>query len=298
MSYFLQNLIDRHQESGVSLEASHKVQPRLKARFEAERGSAFFAQNELAGNSDFMQATPSVSDTGLSLTRSSQDIGRLVAGERTPPARQTAVSMQYSTCEPAIQPDDSHRFDALNDRIEAVTFKLGSPSAGREKPIGPTEKQYGKQPDESREFLSSKPPTDRQLSLSDDINQRIQTILHRLNNQPSQGLDDQRANESQRKQASSNIEAQRTEDRAGPDELIQSGLLQIPGWLTEMQADLNERWREMNTRAEPMVNVTIGRVEVRATQKDSVKQLKTRNKPSGVMSLDDYLKQRENRGQG
>lgn len=80
--------------------------------------------------------------------------------------------------------------------------------------------------------------------------------------------------------------------------LQQPGLLQIPNWLTAMQADLNNRWQEINakTESEPVVNVTIGRVEVRAVQKEIEKQPGSKQKPSGVMSLDDYLKQREDRG--
>jgi len=78
----------------------------------------------------------------------------------------------------------------------------------------------------------------------------------------------------------------------------QSGFLQTPPWLTAMQAELNNRWRELNTQsqAEPVVNVTIGRVEIRAVNAEPVKPSQVQAKPTGVLSLDDYLKQRENKG--
>ena len=79
--------------------------------------------------------------------------------------------------------------------------------------------------------------------------------------------------------------------------LKQDGLLQIPNWLTQIQADLNNRWQEISnkTETEPVVNVSIGRVEVRATQAQTPKKAKETVKPTGVMSLNDYLSQREGR---
>lgn len=76
-----------------------------------------------------------------------------------------------------------------------------------------------------------------------------------------------------------------------------AGELQIPDWLTQMQHDLNNRMRDIKTvtQSEPVVNVTIGRVEVRAVHADSEKQAVARDKPVGIMSLDDYLKQRDKR---
>lgn len=77
-----------------------------------------------------------------------------------------------------------------------------------------------------------------------------------------------------------------------------SGSLDPPSWLYEVQTEFNQRWNELNRRSEPepVINVTIGRVEVRAVQTDTPKQTKRQKKPTGVMSLDEYLKQREHRG--
>jgi len=42
-----------------------------------------------------------------------------------------------------------------------------------------------------------------------------------------------------------------------------------------------------------VINVTIGRVEVRAVHTEAPKNARHSNKPAGVMTLDDYLKKRE-----
>ncbi|WP_141737079.1 hypothetical protein [Marinobacter sp. X15-166B] len=77
-----------------------------------------------------------------------------------------------------------------------------------------------------------------------------------------------------------------------------TGALQIPDWLAAIQSELGNRWRERNQRAqsEPVVNVTIGRVEVRAIQDKADKPAQARHRPSGVMTLEAYLQQRDRRG--
>jgi hypothetical protein len=76
------------------------------------------------------------------------------------------------------------------------------------------------------------------------------------------------------------------------------GLLQTPGWVSQIRAELEHRWQASDSSAatDPIVNVTIGRVEVRATQAENPGKSERPKKPTGVMSLDDYLKQRDNKG--
>jgi len=73
-------------------------------------------------------------------------------------------------------------------------------------------------------------------------------------------------------------------------------LLWPPAWLSEVQTQFNRQWNEANKKneSEPVINVTIGRVEVRAVQADPPRA-KRKKKPTGVMSLDEYLNQRERR---
>jgi hypothetical protein len=74
------------------------------------------------------------------------------------------------------------------------------------------------------------------------------------------------------------------------------GRLETPSWLSDVQARFNEHSQEKEAKAEPVINVTIGRVEVRAVQTETPKSGQRSKKRTGVMSLDEYLKRREGRG--
>lgn len=71
---------------------------------------------------------------------------------------------------------------------------------------------------------------------------------------------------------------------------------QPPLWMSELTARLNTGISENEVKADPIVNVTIGRVEVRAVQADSPKKVKQSKKPTGIMPLKEYLKKREGKG--
>ena len=67
---------------------------------------------------------------------------------------------------------------------------------------------------------------------------------------------------------------------------------QPPLWMSELTARLNTGNREKEVKTDPVINVTIGRVEVRAVQTDSPKKVRQAKKPTGIMPLDEYLKKR------
>jgi len=77
------------------------------------------------------------------------------------------------------------------------------------------------------------------------------------------------------------------------------GLLQTPTWLSERQSELRKGnglfLKDSRVETEPVTNVTIGRIEVRAAPRE-IEQSRRRKKPSGVMSLDKYLSQRTQGG--
>ena len=82
------------------------------------------------------------------------------------------------------------------------------------------------------------------------------------------------------------------------DEHSREGLLVPPVWLDQLQAEI-ERYRELRRQpgpAEPTIQVTIGRVEVRCQGPPAPIAPKRKAKAPAVMSLDDYLKQRKGRG--
>lgn len=78
------------------------------------------------------------------------------------------------------------------------------------------------------------------------------------------------------------------------------GLLGPPTRLFGRQAEFSRRWKELSRKAqpEPVIHVTIGRIEVKATNLQKPKQPRHEKKPSGIMSLDKYLNQFGRGGRG
>ena len=72
--------------------------------------------------------------------------------------------------------------------------------------------------------------------------------------------------------------------------------LEPPSWLAEIENRFNAHLKDIEAKTEPVINVTIGRVEVRAVQAEAAKKTRHAKKPTGVMPLDEYLKKREDRG--
>jgi len=70
-----------------------------------------------------------------------------------------------------------------------------------------------------------------------------------------------------------------------------------PAWLAQLQSEFQRRWglQQHSKQPEHTVNVTIGRVEVRA-QAPAPPKPKARSKAPAALSLDDYLNQRKGRG--
>ena len=378
MSHFIQNLIDRHQQDGVSPVASRIAQPRAKARFESDSRSVGFMQNDSDNHYDFEQVSRSEADTKSDLPRYHLETTQIRPANSEKSSIHTQAPAQQSIDTSVMQTDTREHIGDLSERIDLLTLNLGEKSPVQEHSVNVAEIKTGQQTAIQPEWPESidqsnsrnlsftgelnkqtqgnqhfsEPPvkvteyktvqqTENQsewpeiidqsksqnLSITDELNQSIQTILHQLNSQKPQANDDQIAIEPQRVATLSNTDnneitrtvpllqmPKTTSDIAEPKvksikpvtasrseqrQAKQDGLLLVPNWLTAMQVDLNNRWQEMNSKeeVEPVVNVTIGRVEVRAVQSNPVKQPKTANKPSGVMSLDDYLKQREHRGQ-
>lgn len=120
-----------------------------------------------------------------------------------------------------------------------------------------------------------------------DPNQRIGEMLRRLQHglvsSDSTGLSetsDQRA------------EPMETKRESNQDQ----GELEIPAWLNQRQPELNLKSPEINADLEQVVNVTIGRIEIKAQGESKTKPGSPRQKPSGVMSLDEYLSKRQRKG--
>lgn len=156
-----------------------------------------------------------------------------------------------------------------------------------------------------------------QAEVDDALGRRIAAVLHgithRLNDQPVNTGEQHVPDNSVGNRVPPSVGHQMSADLKGRVPAVkpvsgtsaaihqseQSGSLQVPNWLADIQTDFASRWREIDRQreSEHVVNVTIGRVEVRAVQDKPAKPVATRNTPSGVMTLDAYLKLRNRRGQ-
>lgn len=294
MTQFLQNLIDRHQQAGANKEAIAQVQPRPKSRFESLTEPASLAQNDSAGRDGLLQSSQLDLETGSNLTQSLPNTRLTTEFETNRSALDTRVTTQKNSESLVTPSDSSNKTKNLNEQIETLAM----------------DKQLNSE----------------NLFVTGELNDRIQTIPSRLNNQQSPTIGNSKpvfqhdqtideidkfpVNELQQhtnpvsetmskfQQPNSKEEQQIIESSNKHSSANQTGVLQVPNWLSEIRTDLNNRMQQLQTQStpEPVVNVTIGRVEVKAVQPNTVKQPKVRSKPSGVMSLDDYLKQRESRG--
>lgn len=78
---------------------------------------------------------------------------------------------------------------------------------------------------------------------------------------------------------------------------VRDHMLVPPDWLARMRFDFQRGWDSMdhNSKAEPTINVTIGRVEVRAEAPAAPPKPRAKEKAVAVMSLEEYLSQRKGR---
>jgi len=73
------------------------------------------------------------------------------------------------------------------------------------------------------------------------------------------------------------------------------GRLEIPPWLPDLVSQFNPCMPKKPAKVEPVINVTIGRVEVRAVQTQAPINTLGPIKINRVMTLDEYLERREGR---
>lgn len=166
-------------------------------------------------------------------------------------------------------------------------------------------------------------PTLGEYVIENELNHRIDTMLKRLTNDPVSPttspdqdnlsshnneiqmpilpgtelpLSDPAVSSLDMAPASSR-QAAREEDRSPKDRVnTLHSQLEPPSWLLDMESQFSLHSQQKAMKAEPVINVTIGRVEVRAVQTETPRITQHTKKPTGVMTLDDYLKRREERG--
>ncbi|MGZ8158731.1 MAG: hypothetical protein ACXWT4_07970 [Methylobacter sp.] len=308
------NMINRHQ--GLV----DKVQPRTRSMFEPETAPAVAEDNTFTGAADTM--VKESRDTGFA----QQPVfsKTLIIDESipdTPPSAPASALFQqaaqtgedFRINEPTTL--DRNRMEVMNEQIQGVLARLGRKQKSQETFSDANELQKSV-PSEAAEQTTGK-----DVSNEMGLASRIDETLSRLKNQTSHAVEGKQGLQDQAHTLSANtgtteadplltLPAHTETTGAGlHNEFInhqaqtvntpiisQDGAFQIPGWLTELQTELTGRWREINTKSQaepvPVINVTIGRVEVRAINTEPPKPTPAQGKPKGVLSLDDYLKLR------
>ena len=301
MSNFLKNIIARHSVRELGFESNHIVEPRLRSRFETGSGTGPFPSRHSPG------VNPVAVSAGEEFSRSRHVTPRFPGdghGEHQSPGSSTA--------------EPGGRISTWAENSELGLMARETPADGIQyKSSHGTNVQTGM-------TRYAEPQNNQHLSVSNQLDHRIQTILQRLDGMqtkttgrqvsglPGNGITPSNAANGSLaalegfppiSEPFSEIEhagkpgPQSIKNRAMSPETHQSGLFQTPAWVAEIRSGLQNRFRETAspTLSEPIVNVTIGRVEIRAVKEEVQKQSKTSNKPGSIMSLDDYLEQRNGR---
>ena len=323
MNGFLGNLIDRHQELAGGRNAGCRVEPRPRAWFESEPMSTMLESGP--GQANALVPEVVAADLGgvAEASPPPSDRSQPFSGEEASSPRQPSLLESHLPPDGAGQMSmDDQRIDGIDQRIEALSVLLGQSPPSRDQPSTlPGERSFPGKTVELNVTAGADNSSANDFSLDVDFDARIRPVLQRLQNQwnsraesrtepapPSVVTANPGGEEKGRpgpaimrpettlEGVESQIRAESQTDGTQPDSpaLKQPGLLQVPDWLKAMQADINQRWRELKEEQanEPVVNVTIGRVEVRAVPKETAGQSKPKRKSQAALSLDDYLKQR------
>jgi len=316
MNGFLLNMINRHQ--GLI----DKIQPRARSMFEPAPTSAITTENGYAGATDTM-VKESV-ESGFQKQFLKSPILEKSAPENPPSMPLSGILPQAVQTDDGFRTYDPHSYDKnrmnlMNEQIQGLLARSGkklelakalNDPNGLQKPASP------EATDQTAIIV---------VSNEQGLSSRIEETLGRLKKQTSNATEGKRGLPEYAQLSSANtikiegdqlviLPAQpetkgeqsaeshnkannnQTQTVNTPNSL--GGALQTPLWLTAMQTNLNNRLREINIhpQADPIINVTIGRVEVRAVNPEPIKPSAVQGKPKGVLSLDDYLMQRESKG--
>lgn len=299
MPDFLNNLIYRHQGRVQT------VTPRTRSIFE---DASRLARPDMAGDTQ--------SDAIL---LQDQDVDSKRATVTTLAAQQNTAALAAAkrAARPGRSPGSSDT-DAAG-RGHRHTGTLANPpdslrEAVRPEPPGSRRTARTESSDGYGQSRDPHPGSASQVSQTStstlETNQRIDAVLKRLQAQLNSGTRHEPLSSSQDSAApvlqdghTSTHDAGRP-DPSGADDRhaatdrnnFQRGDFEIPDWLIKQQAEFGRRHAQIDARPEPVITVTIGRVEVRATREATPKSAAGVSRPAGVMSLDEYLGRRRPNG--
>lgn len=307
MSQFLRNIIYRHQAGTANREANHIVQPRPKSRFENDANTGESLTRHDPKIESATEAAQTQLAPGLRINKNADNSNLTPLPEQTVFAQETsAVNARSQTGFPPTTKQPSIKKNPASDestpRIHTILHHLNSQHAQNNKPSPSGFRQNTAVPKMAEKIDNNLLNKSTKSPLLPEQDSAFKDPDFKTLNIESQHFADPFFKDQSFNQEG-NDKKQTIENPPEQQETHQAGLLQTPDWLAEMQSSLTERWQALNaqTEPEPVINVTIGRVEVRAIQTDSPTPPPQPNKkPSGIMSLSDYLEQRNkqnNKGQ-
>lgn len=320
MSGFLLNMINRHQGT------VDKVQPRIRSMYEPEPISSVPMDTAFAST-----ANEIVKESGNTEVEMQFAFSKSSNSEKSTPVNPPSAPLSDMLQQSALQYEglgvsepnsrESNRLDLMHEQIQSVLERLGQKSEPSESFNSPNGLQNSVSSGGASHQNTSKVVLN-ETGLPNSIEETLGRLTSQINNagEGKRGLQDhahtlpanamkteadpvkilptQPERKSEQSTEPLNQSINHQAQTVNTPINSQGGAFEIPAWLTSMQAELNNRWKEINThsQAESVINVTIGRVEVRAVNAESAKPSPAHAKPRGVLSLDDYLKQRENKG--
>jgi len=276
MSDFIEHLINRHLGKG------EQVMPRARARFEPDAAAAFLPQDI---EEDSQRITLPTSDPDSSAN--------------VPAANMITHAVDNSNSEK--QPvHNLQQPESVFQSMEVDTPVYPAVSSLDEEP---TDKNKNKVFPKKHDVPPSNPPQEPVRP------QGEKNPVHIVPIKPQESPGDQQSR--QRQQAANELSLTTVQpmNLTEPKQVLSAsqpvftgiqntgteveGLLETPAWLPGKQKEIHKRILPDDSKVEPelVVNVSIGRIEVRANQSPPPEPTRKGKKPSGVMSLETYLDQ-------
>lgn len=324
MNLFFANLISRHREGGLSTQDLARVAPRPRSRFEADPVAGLdlaedpdFGSTVVPGAELSMEPPPGPEDFSTAAKSRLQDVvapvhpGRRGASHedrsgRSSPKKLSKTASQTGTFTAPEIPEmpDLPAAPARQGEKQAPVFQRGFVP---EQPRSEEQARTGKSLDPGAGYEASL------LRIMEGVagrfprqpdNDSLRSGLPRSfpsEPEPGEGFRpafQAKSIESEPGKSESSIQPVPQAvmlDKPVPNH----GQLQMPDWLNALGQEYGQKAPHSRTQVEKetVVNVTIGRIEVRAVHPQPPSKPRSRRQPVGVMTLEEYLKRRECGGQ-
>jgi hypothetical protein len=314
MDYF-QSLVARNPSDNAQVMSSNGliVQPRLQLRFEEksfEENYPGSSQESKPGALGELFNTPPFKPQHEPLHIKSNELATNLWPQKpsSPDLNRYSPALKRYSLEPNIKSPEPNQYSS-----EVRKYNSGLNTNSLEK----TQEPYSHSSvDESlvtpfingtKRVKSASEEKQPQLIVEHALNQRIQTVLQSLSTHTYKNTNiatDEQSNLGKSSQlagrrVSSILGKSDDLPQAVSDQQTVTGELQTPEWLAELRSGLQQRWKASHQQAnvEPVINVTIGRVDVRAVTDNVPPHVNTEKKPVSTMTLESYLEQRDSRRQ-